>query len=103
MVYRNEAQSLVEFHKFNLLVSGIVWLPDKPGARRIAIVNDTAVLEGDPIPADRVLKLPPGTTAKAVLPAPVILEKVGRDRFVWFGYKGLTIRYPLGKKEKIGK
>jgi hypothetical protein len=70
---------------------------------RIAIVNDSAIREGEAVPPEKVLKRKAGTGGKAALPAQVILEEVGRDRFVWFAYKGLTIRYPLGKKDKVGK
>jgi hypothetical protein len=60
----------------------------------MAIVNDMAIVEGETVPiANR------RATAEGE-PAPVSLEFVGRQRFVWFGYKGLKIKYPLGKRPK---
>jgi hypothetical protein len=96
--YRIKAQALVEFFNMDILVSGLVWLPNDAASKRIAIVNDMAILEGEVVPIQR--KRPPKAGES---PAPVSLEFVGRDRFVWFGYKGLRIKYPLGKRpEKKG-
>jgi Tfp pilus assembly protein PilO len=97
--YHKKAQALVEFFNMNLLVSGMFWLPDNAKSKRVAIVNDKAVLEGETVPIEqkRGVRLPPEGAA------PVSLEEVGNDRYVWFGYKGLKIKYPLGKQPKKKK
>ncbi|MHC4598495.1 MAG: hypothetical protein ACYS47_05780, partial [Planctomycetota bacterium] len=93
--YRAKAQALVEFFNLDILVSGLVWMPDDAKAKRMAIVNDMAIVEGETVPITQRKTLREGESA-----APVSLEFVGRQRFVWFGYKGLRIKYPLGKRPK---
>ncbi|MHC4778236.1 MAG: type 4a pilus biogenesis protein PilO, partial [Planctomycetota bacterium] len=53
--YRAKAQALVEFFSFDILVSGLVWLPTTSASKRVAIVNDMAVLEGDTVPVKRAV------------------------------------------------
>jgi hypothetical protein len=85
----------------DILVSGLVWLPDDAKSPRVAIVNDHAVLEGEELTLSSKARGSAGRVSKKKEgQAPVTLELVGRDRFVWFGYKGLKIKYPLGKRPK---
>jgi len=99
--YRQKAQALVEFFEMKILVSGLVWLPDDAKVKRVAIVNDTAVVEGKEVPAEKIENQPRvRKTGEKDKRHPVTLKRVGRDRFVWFGYRGLEIKYPLGNREK---
>ncbi len=85
--WRRKARILDEFHRMNLSLTGLVWLPDDAGIPRIAIVNGAALEEGKGfLPRDGRKD-----------PASVTLLHVSRDRHALFEYKGLSIKLLLGK------
>lgn len=90
--YREMARSIEEFRSFEILVSGIIWTPD--AKRRIAIVNGKGYIEGDRI----------SVSAKNQQESKEVrLATVGRNKYVHFQYKGLSIRVKLGKLEETAR
>lgn len=87
---REKAQALMEFYKFDILVSGLLWMPFSE--KRLAIVNDSAVLEGGDVPLRKGQAMP-----SPAQEAPVQLESVGKEQYVFFKYKGLKIKYAIGE------